>query len=375
MIACGRVRGRCGRSPGAARQRISLSWKPRGTGSERIAAGAVVARPVKGHGRPRAARDGQDPRVVVEGVLHPVAVMRVDVDVEDALEPLVQPGQHAEHRVVQVAEAAERDPAGRDVVPPPGNAHAARACQPRRQHAPPARGRGAAEDLAVRPGCRARRYGSAPCPRAACCVASARSRRRCSSGRGSGELRPGRHRRRHPTAAGSQPIARSGRAVRDARNRQRVLRPRRNDGRSPRRSGRGARRRIGERPLKISPPEAPGAGGGRRPPLEWASMRLISAHADAVPRPYPDLRILAHPQAAAASPTLEPAPRPPSAQCSSSIPAARRERARAAPSASGQPGDGAAAPPSAGACRPLEPRHFGSDCRRRPPPPPARASR
>ena len=85
----------------------------------------------------------------MEGEFHPVAVMRVDVEVEDVRQPLLEPAQQPEHRIVQVAEARR---AIRHTVMRAPARHMHRPAfrrQPRGQHGPTRTGRGAPEDLAV----------------------------------------------------------------------------------------------------------------------------------------------------------------------------------------------------------------------------------
>jgi hypothetical protein len=51
-------------------------------------------------------RHGQHPVVIGEGVLHAVAMVRVQVHVQHALHALRQERQHGEHGIVEIAEAA-----------------------------------------------------------------------------------------------------------------------------------------------------------------------------------------------------------------------------------------------------------------------------
>jgi hypothetical protein len=49
--------------------------------------------------------DGEDMRVIGKGILHTVAVMGIEVEIDDSGEPLVTPGEQAEHAIVDIAEA------------------------------------------------------------------------------------------------------------------------------------------------------------------------------------------------------------------------------------------------------------------------------
>ena len=71
-----------------------------------VAAGPVLGRAGVGPAPLLVNAEGEDTRVVAEGVLDAVAVVRVDVHVEEAVQATVEPGEQAEHRVVEVAEAA-----------------------------------------------------------------------------------------------------------------------------------------------------------------------------------------------------------------------------------------------------------------------------
>jgi hypothetical protein len=85
----------------------------------------------------------------MKSVLHAVAVMRIEVQIGDAREPLIEPGQHQQHRVVEVAEP------GRPVAPAMMRAaagamhHATATGQPGRQHRAPRRGRRSPPDFSV----------------------------------------------------------------------------------------------------------------------------------------------------------------------------------------------------------------------------------
>src|SRR5690606_7775361 len=51
-------------------------------------------------------RDDEDARLAGEGRFHAIGMMRVDVDVENAGEPLVEKAENRQRRVVEEAEAA-----------------------------------------------------------------------------------------------------------------------------------------------------------------------------------------------------------------------------------------------------------------------------
>ena len=88
-------------------QSISLSLKPGRHGQvPGVAAGAVLRRAGVGPAALLVDAEGENARVVAEGVLDAVAVVRVDVHVEKAVQAAVEPGEQAEHGVVEVAEAA-----------------------------------------------------------------------------------------------------------------------------------------------------------------------------------------------------------------------------------------------------------------------------
>src|SRR3546814_20786389 len=82
--------------------------------SSDLAAGAVVHASGSGANfsalhRPASVlvdRQGEDARVVVKGVLHAVAVVGVDVEVEDVPKAAIEEGENGEHRVVEIAETA-----------------------------------------------------------------------------------------------------------------------------------------------------------------------------------------------------------------------------------------------------------------------------
>ncbi len=84
-IACGRCRGDQ-RQDGALQQHAQLAVVQAGRHRQvaRLAAGAVAGRPGARPAPGLVHADGQHARVVGEGVLHAVAVMRIDVEIDDA---------------------------------------------------------------------------------------------------------------------------------------------------------------------------------------------------------------------------------------------------------------------------------------------------
>ena len=70
-----------------------------------VAAGDVIGGAGEGPAVGLVDGEGEDAFVVVEGGLHAVTVVRVDVHIQDVVEAGVDPGQDAQHSVVDVAEA------------------------------------------------------------------------------------------------------------------------------------------------------------------------------------------------------------------------------------------------------------------------------
>jgi hypothetical protein len=84
-----------------------------------------------------------------ERILHPVAVMRVQIQIHDVIEPEIEPGQQRQHGVVEVAEAARPVPPAVMGAAAGAMHDAAPRHQPRRQHRAAGRGRGPAIHLAI----------------------------------------------------------------------------------------------------------------------------------------------------------------------------------------------------------------------------------
>src|SRR5262249_48172979 len=119
-IASGRSRAPIGRTTSSMRKAISLSWNPGGTGRLRALPPAPSATPPVDGPRPpprtdqagvRPAsrlvnRQGEDALVLGEGILHTVAVMRIDIHVVDPSQSLLEQRQDAEDRIVEITEAA-----------------------------------------------------------------------------------------------------------------------------------------------------------------------------------------------------------------------------------------------------------------------------
>lgn len=83
----------------------SESLHPAGKGKvARRPASPVVRRSGERPPRGLVQADGEDAGIIVEGILHAVAMMRVDVQIDDVVQPEVQPCQQPQHRVVQEAE-------------------------------------------------------------------------------------------------------------------------------------------------------------------------------------------------------------------------------------------------------------------------------
>ena len=70
-----------------------------------VAAAAIAQRAGAGPSPLLMHADGEDPRIASEGILDAIAVMRIDIHVGDTVQTLIQPGEDAEDRIVQVAEA------------------------------------------------------------------------------------------------------------------------------------------------------------------------------------------------------------------------------------------------------------------------------
>ena len=105
--ASGEMRSPSGSRTSSTSSASSASLNPFGTGRliarpPPIVAGIAAVGPAAGF----VDRQRNDARVVGKRILHAVAVMGVEVDVEDPVDTAAQQPQDREHRVVEIAEAA-----------------------------------------------------------------------------------------------------------------------------------------------------------------------------------------------------------------------------------------------------------------------------
>ena len=90
-----------------------MSFSPGGTGRLRAEPPPrSVAKPVRGQRAGLVNTDREHARIVVESELDAVAVMSVDVEIDDVLKAAIEPGEQPEHGVVEVAEARSAGRAG-----------------------------------------------------------------------------------------------------------------------------------------------------------------------------------------------------------------------------------------------------------------------
>jgi hypothetical protein len=91
----------------------------------------------------------EDMRVIVKGVLHAIAVVRVNIHVKQRRQPLIAPGEQAQHRIIHITKA------GSAIRPAMMRAtawhmhHPARGREPCRQQDTARAGGGAAKYLAI----------------------------------------------------------------------------------------------------------------------------------------------------------------------------------------------------------------------------------